>query len=802
MEATMARESSPMLNGTPLQSADSTTVTSSTSATETELTVTAIEVSNEEIETVAPQQEEEVSEITRVEVSIEEDETALQRGEKKRIGIVLAGGGAKGVAHIGVLKVLEEAGLPIDYIAGTSMGSLIGALYSIGYNAHEMDSIVRVQDWTTLLSDKIQWKDKTLFARLYGNVYTLSLSFTPQSKESSLLPAGLVKGQNINNLFSDLTIGYQSPMRFDSLPIPFACVATDLSAGKAYIFREGVLQEAMRASMSIPGVFTPVMLNDTLMLVDGGLVDNYPVDIVKEMGADITIGVDLDNGFKSSDKIITLIDVVDQMIELLGYDTYITNREELDISIHPDLTGYSTSSFTAVAVDSMIALGERAAREHWDDIMRLKRAAGYADDEDASPKIPHRNSTENIIPINEILLEGCDARDSRWIRNVLSLSDNSLISSAKIQKGVDKLYATGMFTQVSYRIERDGLNDGQFNLIFTMTPRPTGSLNFGIRFDTEVYTSLLLNTTLKTKRLRPLSLSISARLGLNPWGELDLLFGNTISHSFDLGYRVGYNDFYVYSGGKRLTSTVFIQHHAFINVANLSYKNLNFMAGLAYDYFQYHNMSAVSDLLQNSSFKTDGYATVNGSLTFDNMDNNIFPTRGLSMRVAYQMLTTNLMTLDSDSPAHILTYEYREIIPLGGAWHIIPQISGRTIMGHEISGRIPFSYMNAAGGVETGRYLPQQIEFPGIRNVEIFDNSITKCGLMVETRFNRKNYVSGGGHYLLQSSNFVDSFKEKGIWGMDLKYSYNTYFGPISATIATSDLRWKIAIYLSAGFYF
>ena len=178
----------------------------------------------------------------------------------KKVGLVLSGGGAKGVAHIGVLKVLEEAGFPIDYISGTSMGSLIGALYAIGYTAKDLETLAKNQNWDILLSDKIKWKDRSLFSRLYGNVYTVSFPFSPNSGKS-LVPAGLIKGQNINTLFSELTAGYQNPIDFNTLPIPFSCVATNIYTGKPYVFRRGVLQNAMRASMSIPGVFSPVIYN-------------------------------------------------------------------------------------------------------------------------------------------------------------------------------------------------------------------------------------------------------------------------------------------------------------------------------------------------------------------------------------------------------------------------------------------------------------------------------------------------------------------------------------------------------------
>ena len=209
---------------------------------------------------------------------------------RKKVGLVLSGGGAKGMAHIGAIKVIEEAGIPIDYVVGTSMGSIIGGLYAIGYTPEQLDSMVRVQDWMFLLSDQIQRKDMNLMEREADEKYVISVPFSKKAIKD--VTGGLIKGQNIDNLFSELTLGYHDSLSFNKLPIPFACVAENLVKGQEYVFHDGVLSTAMRASMAIPGVFTPVRL-DSMVLVDGGVVNNYPVNVAKQMGADIIIGVDV-----------------------------------------------------------------------------------------------------------------------------------------------------------------------------------------------------------------------------------------------------------------------------------------------------------------------------------------------------------------------------------------------------------------------------------------------------------------------------------------------------------------------------
>lgn len=233
--------------------------------------------------------------------------------QRKKVGVVLSGGGAKGMAHIKALQVIEEAGIPIDYIAGTSMGAIVGGLYAIGYTPEQLDSMVRKQDWTFLLSDRIKRSAMSLTDRERSEKYTVSIPFTKTPKDAAT--GGIMKGQNLANLFSDLTVGYHDSIDFNKLPIPFACVAANVVNGEQIVFHDGILSTAMRASMAIPGVFTPVR-QDSMVLVDGGIVNNYPADVVKAMGADIIIGVDVQNALKKADKLNSVPDILGQIVDI------------------------------------------------------------------------------------------------------------------------------------------------------------------------------------------------------------------------------------------------------------------------------------------------------------------------------------------------------------------------------------------------------------------------------------------------------------------------------------------------------
>ncbi|MDE5606475.1 MAG: patatin-like phospholipase family protein, partial [Bacteroidales bacterium] len=321
------------------------------------------------------------------------------KSNRPKVGLVLSGGGAKGIAHVGILKIIEELGIPVDYITGTSMGSIIGGLYAYGYSAAELDSILRAADWDVLLSDKAIRSDISLTEKRTADQYVITLPF---GQKSSLLPIGILKGQHINNLFYTLTSNTYALNSFVELQIPFRCVATDVLTGQAIVLKDGNLAEAMRASMAIPGVFNPVE-KDSMILVDGGLVDNFPVEEILKMGADIVIGVDVGFQYKGKDKLKNMANVLEMSLFMHTKTKIAKNKERCRILVTPDLTGYGPSSFGAT--DSLLARGEAAARAQYDEFKKLaEELAAYQPVHQKISRYPHL-PMENVY-VSEIQFEG------------------------------------------------------------------------------------------------------------------------------------------------------------------------------------------------------------------------------------------------------------------------------------------------------------------------------------------------------------------------------------------------------------
>ncbi len=281
------------------------------------------------------------------------------------VGLVLSGGGAKGFAHVGVLKVLEEAGVEVDYVAGTSMGAIVGGLYASGYNARELDSILRAYDLQGLVRDKLPRDVSSFYQKENDAKYAISLPLVSGKIE---LPSGVSRGQSAFNVFSQLTEHVHATDDFSQLPIPFFCIGTNLETGEEVILDHGFLPEAIRASGSYPGLLTPVRIGDDV-LVDGGLVDNFPVEKMKEKGVDIIIGVNVSGGLRDIENINSLPEVLMQIAGFQMYEQWDSKIELCDIYIRPELDDYTTFSFEEG--QEIIVRGQEAAENMKQELIAL-----------------------------------------------------------------------------------------------------------------------------------------------------------------------------------------------------------------------------------------------------------------------------------------------------------------------------------------------------------------------------------------------------------------------------------------------
>ncbi|MGF1639162.1 MAG: patatin-like phospholipase family protein [Cyclobacteriaceae bacterium] len=405
-----------------------------------------------------------------------------RNNDRPKIGLVLSGGGAKGMAHIGVIKVLEEAGIIPDYITGTSMGSIVGALYAIGYSPAEIDSIARTMDWAVLLSNKIDLYQVAIEEKPnYGRF----LTEFPINEKGLALPKGLIEGQKLTEALNRLTRVAHQETDFNKFPIPFACVGADLEKGEHFVMNHGFLPEAIRASMAIPSIFTPVIVDDRF-LVDGGLIRNFPVQECIDMGADIIIGVNVASGFDSRDQLNSLVAIMSSSAFVMSVIDTRQQIELCDFLVSPNLEGYTTGDF--FSTDSIIQRGENTARNYLEDFKLLADTVYQGN----YPSRANRPKQAENYAINNISVRGNQRIHSDLIIRKLQLEKGSLVPIADVERNLSRLYGTRYFDRINYRIiQQDSLSNIEIDVIES----DPGTIGAGLYYNTDGFFGLNLAAT-------------------------------------------------------------------------------------------------------------------------------------------------------------------------------------------------------------------------------------------------------------------------------------------------------------------
>ena len=713
--------------------------------------------------------------------------------QRKKVGVVLSGGGAKGMAHIKALKVIEEAGIPIDYIAGTSMGAIVGGLYAIGYTPEQLDSMVRKQNWTFLLSDRVKRSAMSLTERERSEKFVISIPFTKTPKDAA--SGGLMKGQNLANLFSDLTMGYHDSIDFNKLPIPFACVAADIVNGKQIIFRNGILSTAMRASMAIPGAFTPVR-QDSMVLVDGGIVNNYPADVAKAMGADIIIGIDVQNALKPADKLNSVPDILGQIVDITCQANHEKNVNLTDTYIRVNVDGYSSASFTPAAIDTLMRRGEEAARAQWKSLLALKKEIGIPDDYTPKQHGPYSSlSNVRTIYVTDISFTGVEADDKKWLMKKCNLKENSNISTQQIEQALFQLRGSQSYSSASYTLT-DTPEGYQLN--FLLQEKYERRINLGIRFDSEEIASLLLNATADLKTHIPSRLSLTGRLGKRYAARIDYTLEPIQQRNFNFSYMFQYNDINIYEEGNRAYNTTYKYHLAEFGFSDVWYKNFRFGLGLRFEYYKYKDFLFKKPEISDLKVESEHFLSYFAQVQYNTYDKGYFPAKGSDFKAAYSLYTDNMAQYNDHAPFSALSASWASVIPITRRFAVIPSIYGRILIGRDF----PYPLKNAIGGDVPGFYIPQQLPFAGVTNLELMDNTIMIASIKFRQRMGAIHYLTLTGNYGLTDSNFFDILKGKQLFGVSAGYGMDSIFGPLEISLGYSNQTDKGSCFVNLGYYF
>ncbi|MCM1501375.1 MAG: patatin-like phospholipase family protein [Bacteroidales bacterium] len=756
------------------------------------------------------------------------------RRERPSVALVLSGGGAKGAAHIGVIKYLEAIDMPVDLVLGTSMGGLLGGLYSLGYTGQQMDSIIRRVDWGSVMTDRLEREYISYSEMKYKEKYLLSFPFyyskdkvsrgnetefefaeegrrkqrlrlsadsggTEIIRENLLgsLPSGFTRGQSVFNIITSLSVGYQDSLEFSRLPVPFMCVATDLVDGNGVFMYSGKLATAMRSTMSIPGVFAPVKL-DNMVLVDGGMRDNYPVSVARELGADIVIGVDLGDEKRRYDQVNNLVDILWQSVDMLGMQSYMHNVPLADINIRPVLTGYNMMSFDDVSIDVILSRGYEAALANADRLLELKERVGACAHRLNAPRAVDINVTP--VEIDGVEIRGVPDREKAILMSRIKVKEGDVVCRKDVEDVVGQIYGTKAYEYVTYELEGTG---EPYHLVVNCKRGPIHRFGLGLRADTEEIVSVLLNFGFNSRKLYGSTYDFTGKISANPYIRFQYSYDGTGLPTFNLSASARWVNLDLLEGFGISPSSFHMKY--FDTVQELSLSNIRWSlfdinGGLRNRYFMVRSIMSQDFAVGNYDFSdmNNDFLSLFLHAGADTFDNGYFPKRGFSANVSYEWVFNGYPNRIHNF--HVVSGDVKAVVPGGKVFAFIPSVGFRFLLGRD---SIPFAYMNVAGGSMAGRYFEQQMAFVGKNNVAAMRNILTLFRTDFRFEVAKNHYLTGILNYARDCDTFKEyAGRETGWFGGGVEYAYNAFFGPVKADIHWSNITHKVGFYIGIGYNF
>ena len=712
--------------------------------------------------------------------------------KRKKVAVVLSGGGAKGVAHIGALKVIEEAGIPIDIITGTSMGSIVGGLYSIGYRADVLDSIVRAQDWNTLLLDREDLSLQRIAEREKQNTYMISTGITLKKNKGLSATGGIIKGKNLHSLFERLTSGYNDSIDFNTLPIPFACVATDMVTFTEYDFHSGVLPQAMRASMAIPAVFTPVRIGG-MVLVDGGMRNNYPADVAREMGADIIIGVAVPDEDKTAEDLGSTTSILKRIVDYNTKNKYDENVSITDVYIPVNTHNYSAASFNSAAIDTLINRGEEAARGHWDELVALRERIGNYK---PKPQTPVVLLSPDSVKITSVEFVDVSPIDEKYIRAKFHLRANDRLTSRQAELVTTAMRVDLFYQEPSFHLSKT--EDGM-KAVFTGGQKKASQLNLGVRFDTEEMVAMQVNADIPMRRALMTDVDLTLRLGMRIMARLDVAFYPGHLMRPTLSYIFHRDEINIYEKGEKDYNFSYNQHAAELAVLNFNVRNFTISGGIRWDYYHFpHVLKGKDSETSKKTFDDDHFFSYYGRLDYNSENDWYFPARGSKLHAQYIYYTDDFAGLKGKAGMHDVSGMWRKSFTMGERFTLQPMLYGRMLFGSERPGILG----NMIGGEWFGHKLAWQMPFAGVNYLEHVDPYLVAMQLQAQQRLGKNNYVLLRMAAAQQADDLENLLDRSTLLGSSLSYYYNTMFGPLGASVGYSNKTKEPYFYINLGFVF
>ena len=711
-----------------------------------------------------------------------------QEQKRPKIGLVLSGGGAKGFAHIGVLKVIEEAGIKIDYIGGTSMGAVIGGLYASGYNATQIDSIFHKVNFDELLNDYIPRSAKSFYEKRNDESYALSLPF---SNFKVGIPQALSKGLYNFNLLSRLTRHVRQVNDFNQLPTPFLCIGTNIETGQQVLLNKGNLAQAMLASAAFPTLFTPIEI-DGQLLIDGGVANNFPVDEVKNLGADLIIGVDVQDGLWDKNQLKNATKILVQITNLHSIEQMKNKIKGTDIYITPDIKNFGVLSFDRGR--EIIQRGEEAAFAVYEKIKTLSTDQNYF----KKPRLSVYKDSVKLAQINTTKLR---KYTNDYVFGKLGFKPKTPITYSHLESGINTLLATENFHSISYSFKN---NEQGEDLELQLAENPIYTyLKLGLHYDELFKSGILVNITHKNNLFK------------NDLASLDIILGDNFRYNLDYYVDNGFNFSYGFKSQlsqfnrnitQEITKSILDTGGNQINVDYLDLSTRAYLqkgiaqrflfgAGVELKYLHISSKTISNPIIDKSSYWS-GF----GYVKYDSFDNKYFPKKGWSFSSDFQSYLFASDYHNDFKPFSVLQAQFSKAFSVSNSLTFKFQGDAGLPIGND---GIPFFnfVLGGYGYNSINNFKP----FFGYDFVSVAANSYIKASGTIDYVFLKKNHLNFSANFANLEQNL---FKTKE-WislpkysGYAFGYGLETRIGPIEVKYSWSPESTKGYTWFSVGFWF
>jgi NTE family protein len=721
---------------------------------------------------------------------------------RPKIGLTLSGGGARGLAHIGILEAIDSAGLKVDLVTGTSMGSIVGSLYAMGYSGNKIEEAARKLNWNSLFSNQPVLTDISYEEKREYNKYIIEIPFEYGKPK---LASGVISGEALWLELAKLCWPVKDIKNFEDFNIPFNCIATDVATGDIVTLDSGEIVTSLRASMAIPSIFTAVKIGDR-KLVDGGVVRNFPVITAKEMGADIVIGANVSGGLRKADQLVTPFDILYQLGFYKDADDFTKAIKQCDIYVpmNRELENYSAASFGSV--DSIIEAGRRKGREMYPVFKHLADSlnALYPQPPFVADRLPFATDIE----LSSVHVNGLVHSDQKFFLQRLHLKPGGCYTPAQLRNAILNVYGTRFYKLITYNLVPEGY--GKSRMDIQVEENPLTYVKFALNYNTFTGANAIINLTQRNFIVPNSRSFVTAVISENPRLEAEYFKYLGRSRNFGFGLSTYYeNNGFTFYDNNFNKQQPYRSKYANVNV-DMQYtftRNMSIGAGTRWEYIKYKPQLSNFMEVRGSTNQLNTYI----NFGINSLNQKIYPTKGLlldleaghiynqhpGIKVSSQGVEQNYDTLGVNfNDYQRLALNLKYYIPLGRKSAI--ELDGN--IGYNLNYKESVINAFVVGGMTN--ITRNQVPFVGIYEGEVITPKISAVQVAWQYEVVRNIFAIPRVGAAVYDGEISGGSKYEYLAGYGLGAGYSSRLGPVEATMMYNDQSGRLKFYVNLGFNF